>query len=574
MAEHDTGNGPSSEDRRSRSEGEDFHFPGLNERFSEEELYQFSTLQLLDFVMTRVQMGHFNQADAELLRNRIETLEDNHDEARAALEKFNEIVEKLSAPALRIGTFLRRLENGNLLVCANGTDYVCSVSPEVPEASLETGISVLLNEAMAVTEVFGFDRGGPVVKIADVLPDNRIRVSQEGSLSDGLVIRSSLLAKEKLRPGHEVRLDPTQRVAIEVIESGRKVKRALTTVEEVPWSQVGGQEQAVEAIRDAIELPHLYPHLFEKFNHPVPKGILLFGPPGCGKTLLGKATAYNLRKSLQERTGEDHPEFFLHVKGPEILNMWLGESERQVRELFSQCREKAAEGSLAFMFIDEAESILGTRMGGRISNNIVSTLVPMFCTEMDGIEPLQNVIVILASNRADLIDPAILRPGRVDRKIRVTRPDREAGRDIYGIYLHENLPLAEERDALIDAIAEAHYAETEETRFLEIVYRSGRREYLHKGNLASGALIAAIVERAKSYAIKRSVDDKGELSPIRREDLLQALKTEYAENELFPPNDITEDWLKLTDFDPDNVVKLGPYRPAKAKAAKAASQAI
>jgi proteasome-associated ATPase len=495
----------------------------------------------------------------------VEELEDNHDEARQALEKLNEIVEKLSAPALRIGTFLNRLENGNLLVCANGTDFVCSVHPDLPEAGLESGVRVLLNEAMAVTEIFGFDRGGPVVKIADVLQDGRLRIAQEGGLNDGVVMRSTLLAKEKLRPGLEVRLDPNQRIATEVIETTGKVKRSLTTVEQVPWDHVGGQEEAVEAIRDSIELPHLHPELFQKFDHPVPKGILLYGPPGCGKTLLGKATAYNLRQQLHERTGEDHPEFFLHVKGPEILNMWLGESERQVRELFSQCREKAAEGHLSFLFIDEAESILGTRMGGRMSHNIVSTLVPMFCTEMDGIEPLQNVIVILASNRADLIDPAILRPGRVDRKIRVTRPDREAAREIYRIYLTEELPLAEDRSKLIDAITDAHYAETEETRFLEIVFRSGRREFLHRGNLSSGALIAAIVERAKSYAIKRSVSQEGKLSPIQREDLLRALNTEYQENELFPPTDVTEDWLKLTDFDAENVVKLTPFRAGKSR---------
>jgi len=239
--------------------------------------------------------------------------------------------------------------------------------------------------------------------------------------------------------------------------------------------------------------------------------------------------------------------------------MWLGESERQVRDLFAQCREKAAEGQLAFLFIDEAESILGTRHSSRGGTNILSTLVPMFCTEMDGIEPLQNVVVILASNRADLIDPAILRPGRIDRKIRVRRPDEAAGRVIYGLYLKEELPLAEPRDALIDAVSTAHYAKTEANRFLEITYRSGRREHLYRGDLASGAIIAAIVERAKSYAIRRSIDEKQE-SPITRQDLLNALEAEYKENDLFPPTDITEDWLKLTDFDPNNVVRLGPYR--------------
>jgi proteasome-associated ATPase len=241
----------------------------------------------------------------------------------------------------------------------------------------------------------------------------------------------------------------------------------------------------------------------------------------------------------------------------------LGESERQVRDLFAQCREKAAEGYLAFLFIDEAESILGTRHAHRIGSNIVSTLVPMFCTEMDGIEPLQNVVIILASNRADLIDPAILRPGRIDRKIRVRRPDKEAAREIYKIYLTEDLPLTQSRDELVDAMIEAHYGHSEENRFLDVTYRSGRHDYLYRGDLASGAIIAAIVERAKEYAIKRSIEIKRE-SPISLEDLHKALKHEYRENDLFPPSDITEDWLKLTDFEPGNVVKLAPYRTKEA----------
>ena len=208
----------------------------------------------------------------------------------------------------------------------------------------------------------------------------------------------------------EVRLDANQRVALEVIGVGKRIERALETVTELPWAAIGGQDEAVQAIRDTIELPFLHRALFKRFEHNVPKGFLLYGPPGCGKTLLGKATAYNLRRQIRAETGVDHPEFFLHVKGPEILNMWVGESERQVRDLFAQCRERAAEGSLAFLFIDEAESILGTRRAGRY-HSMLSTIVPMFCTEMDGLEPLQNVVVILASNRADLIDPAILRPG-------------------------------------------------------------------------------------------------------------------------------------------------------------------
>jgi len=241
--------------------------------------------------------------------------------------------------------------------------------------------------------------------------------------------------------------------------------------------------------------------------------------------------------------------------------MWVGESERQVRDLFIQCRERARDGALAFLFIDEAESILGTRRSGRF-NSILSTLVPMFCTEMDGIEPLQNVVVILASNRADLIDPAILRPGRIDRKIKVNRPDQAGAQAIYEIYLRESLPLAEPRADLAKAVTEAHFAHAPSNQFLEIVFRSGKKDFLYRGDLASGAIIAAVVERAKSFAIRRSIDTHEETF-LTREDLLLALQREYEENDFFPPTDVTEDWLKLTDFDPENVIKLSPVRPLK-----------
>lgn len=533
--------------------------PPLEHLIPEDELEKLSALQLMDIIAHKLAVQGFPPTDMVLLRRRVEEMEETQEQARAAVEKLSEAVDKLRAPALRLGTLLQRLPKGRALVCANGTDYVCSVDPALPEASLETGTRVLLNEAFAVTDGFGFDKSGPVVRIVELLSDGRIRVGTETGLSDGVVIRSSLLAKEKLKPSLELRLDANQRVAVEVIGAPKRMDRTLARVEPILWERIGGQHEAVQAIRDSIELPYLHAHLFRRFNHPVPKGFLLFGPPGCGKTLLGKATAHNLRLQIRAQSGEDRPEFFLSVKGPEILNMWLGESERQVRDLFAQCREKAGEGHLSFLFIDEAESILGTRHAVRSGTNILSTLVPMFCTEMDGLEPLQNVVVILASNRADLIDPAILRPGRIDRKIRVRRPDKEAAREIYRIYLTSDLPLAEPCDDLVNTIVEEHYGKLDKNRFLDITYRSGRHDYLFRGDLASGAIIAAIVERAKELAIKRSIE-QGQESPITRQDLLDALEKEYHENDLFPPSDITEDWLKLTDFEPGNVVRLAPYR--------------
>ena len=530
------------------------------------ELEQLSTLQLCDFLALRLQQAGAHGPDMGLLRDRVEEMEEIQDEARQAVEQLSAAVEKLRAPALRIGTLIQEVGEDRALVCVGGTDYVCNVDPALAPAARQAGTRVLLNEAFAVTDSFGLDRSGPVLKISEVLADGRLRLGQEAGIGDVVVARSLLLGKEKLRAGLEVRLDANQRVAVEIIGAGKRLDRTFTVVEPLPWSAIGGQDEAVKAIRDSIELPLLHADLFRRFKHAVPKGFLLYGPPGCGKTLLGRATAHNLRVQLRAATGIGRPEFFLSVKGPEILNMWLGESERQVRDLFAQCREKAAEGHLAFLFIDEAESVLGTRHAPRGGANILSTLVPMFCTEMDGLEPLQNVVVILASNRADLIDPAILRPGRIDRKIRVRRPDEEAARTIYGIYLTADLPLAEPREALIDAVTAAHYAKTDANRFLEVSYRSGRREALYRGDLASGAVIAAIVERSKAFAIARSIAEKQE-SPITRQDLFSALEKEYAENDLFPPSDITEDWLKLTDFDPDNVVRLSPYRAGKKDAA-------
>ena len=533
--------------------------PPLDQLLPEEDLGSLSTLQLVDLISHKLAMQGSVPPDMTLLRRRVEEMEELQDQARNAVEKLSEAVDKLRAPALRLGTFLQKLPKDRALVCANGTDYVCNLDPAIPDGSLETGTRVLLNEAFAVIDAFGFDKNGPVVKVVEILSDSRLRVGNESGISDLVVSRSTLLSKEKLKQGLELRLDSNQRVAVEVIGSPKRIDRTLTRVEPILWKDIGGQHEAVQGIRDSIEMPFLHAKLFKRFNHPVPKGFLLYGPPGCGKTLLGKATAHNLRLQIREKTGEDHPEFFLSVKGPEVLNMWLGESERQVRDLFGQCREKAAEGHLAFLFIDEAESILGTRHASRVGTNILSTLVPMFCTEMDGLEVLQNVVVIIASNRADLIDPAILRPGRIDRKIRVRRPDKSAAREIYKIYLKEELPLAEPVDALVDAVVEAHYSKSEENRFLDVSYRSGRHDYLYRGDLASGAIIAAIVERAKEYAIKRSIE-LGEESPLRKQDLLDALMKEYRENDLFPPSDITEDWLKLTDFDPGNVVRLSPYR--------------
>jgi proteasome-associated ATPase len=537
--------------------------PPISDILSREELDSLSTLQLVDLIASKMPLRSSVLLDLVYLRDRITAIEEMNDQAREVIEKLDQAVEKLRSPAFRVGTFLAPLAQEQVHICLNGTDYVCKVDPAMPITSLQIGQRVLCNEAFAVIRSLGFDQHGPIVRVDETLSDGRLRIGQETGAMPLVVQRSALLQKEKLKSGMEVRLDANQRVALEVIGHGKRIDRTLDVVGEVPWSSIGGQTEAVKSIRDAIELPFLHRELYKRFDHRIPKGFLLHGPPGCGKTLLGKATAYNLRQQLKQQTGVDHPEFFLHIKGPELLNMWVGESERQVRDLFQQCRERAAEGYLAFLFMDEAESLLGVRHGGRF-NSMSSTLVPMFCAEMDGLEALANVVVILASNRADLIDPAILRPGRIDRKIKVARPDKEGARAIYEIYLRDTLPLAEPGAELARRMTEAHFAKTEENAFLEVNYRSGRKETFYRGDFASGAIIAAVVERAKAGAIQRSITS-GKESPITHEDLLAALRQEYAESSLFPSNDMTEDWLKLTDLDPENVARLTPIRPRKAQ---------
>jgi proteasome-associated ATPase len=526
-------------------------------------------LEFLERIIASLPPGDPTRSELIDLRSNFAEQEEMITEARHTIEKLDEVIKKVTSPANRIGTYLGSPNKETAQIVVGGSDYYCNVDPRINLSRLKKGTRVLVNEAYVIVGDLGYDLSGPVTKITELLGTDRLRVGMEHGMQAVVLQRSQDLMKETLKVGDEIRVDSNYRVAIEVLSSSKSEEYYLETVPELPWEKVGGQEEALSAIKDAIELPLLHADLFAKFQHQTPKGFLLYGPPGCGKTLIGKATAYNLTRQLKEKTGEDMQQFFMHIKGPEILNMWVGESERMVREIFATAREKRKEGFLPFVFIDEAESILGTRRAGRFSN-VLSTLVPMFCTEMDGIESLNEVVIILASNRADLIDPAILRPGRIDRKIKVDRPDREASREIYRIYLSEDLPydpelirrtgsVSQAVSHLIDKVTEAQFSRRDENRFLDVILRSGKRDTLYRGDLVSGAIIASIVERTKELAIKRAINSTQE-EGISESDLLLSLNTEYAENDIFPPTDIVEDWLKLIDYDSENVVKVAPVK--------------
>jgi proteasome-associated ATPase len=511
-------------------------------------------------------------------------------------KKVADVIAKLTAPANRVGTLLEVPGEGLARILVGGAEYYASVDPRVEATELKTGVQILVNEAYAVIKILGYDRNGPVLKVAEALADGRLRFEQEMGRQVLILQRSSDLMGVDLKAGDEVRVDPSLHVAIEKLEDRKAKSHLLDEVPTVTWEQIGGQTEAIAAIQKAIEYPLLHAETFQRFKFTQPKGFLLYGPPGCGKTLIGQAAAASLSKLVGESdqaaagtNGEKRPVTrgaFLHIKGPEILNMWLGESERMVRDLFAQARARRNEGALPFIFIDEAESVLGTRRASR-SFNISSTLVPMFCSEMDGIESLRDVVIILASNRPDLIDPAVLRPGRIDRKIKVSRPNRDSAAAILNVYLTDDLPLdrqwidqhgGDRKKACADLVEyalSAIFSRLDENRLLSIRLRSGHNKVLYRSDLISGAILASIVQRAKEQAIDRTIASSGsESGGMTLDDLVNSVHAEFREGEMLPPDDAAEEWLKLLDHYPEQVVGISSFRRGRQSEERLINQII
>lgn len=520
-------------------------------------------------------------ADDQRLRNYLLALRDALEEERRGIEdakrliaEYEEAYQKLTSPANRTGVFLEMLDEGLALIAVGESEFVVSIDPKLNAQTLKAGVRVKVNDAYAIIGVMPPHPGGQVLKVSELLDKDRLRVSQDPAGSVGrVVMRGHALRKLRIKVGDEVRVEPNFKVALEHFPKTETREYFYEEVPEIRWEAIGGQEEAIRLIRDTIEHPLLYPDLYKKFDKKPVKGILLYGPPGCGKTLIGKATAHNLAKEYSKRVGKPVREYFMYVSGPKILNMWLGETERMVREIFETARERAKEGRLVFIFFDEAESVLRTRSSGRWLN-ISNTVVPQFCSELDGLVNLENVVLILTSNRPDYIDPAVLRPERIDRKIKVGRPNKEATREIFEIYLHKDIPLdpdallAESGDAeglrqcFIDTITSFIWRTVPETEFVRVYLRNGGMETLYWRDLISGALIKSVVDRAKDSAIRRAIAEPDRAHGIRLDDLRDAVRQEYRENEIFPKSDSLEDWLKLLDFEPDNVAAIKPVRDA------------
>ncbi|MCP3817209.1 proteasome ATPase [Streptomyces sp. A3M-1-3] len=485
-------------------------------------------------------------------------------EARDQIVALKEEVDRLAQPPAGFGVFLQSNEDGTVDIFTGGRKLRVNVSPSVEPDELRRGQEVMLNEALNVVEAMEYERAGDIVTLKEILEDGE-RALVVGHTDEERVVRlAEPLLDVIIRPGDALLLEPRSGYVYEVVPKSEVEELVLEEVPDIDYDKIGGLGNQIEMIRDAVELPYLYPDLFKEHELRPPKGVLLYGPPGCGKTLIAKAVANSLAKKVAEVTGQPAGKsYFLNIKGPELLNKYVGETERHIRLVFQRAREKASEGTPVIVFFDEMESLFRTR-GSGVSSDVENTIVPQLLAEIDGVEGLENVIVIGASNREDMIDPAILRPGRLDVKIKIERPDAEAARDIFAKYLKASLPLhgddltehsgdsAATVHGMIQSVVEQMYAETEENRFLEVTYANGDKEVLYFKDFNSGAMIQNIVDRAKKMAIKAFLDQnqKG----LRVSHLLQACVDEFKENEDLPNTTNPDDWARISGKKGERIV--------------------
>ncbi|MEX0946406.1 MAG: proteasome ATPase [Acidimicrobiia bacterium] len=485
------------------------------------------------------------------------------EEAREQLAVLRAEVDKLTTPPNSFGTVTAVNEDGTVDLMAGNRKLRVAAQPSVEVKMLQKGQEVLLNESFTIIDIRTFDPNGDVVRVRDKLDDGRLVVMAHAD-DERVVSLADSMSDVRIRAGDFVRIDPRAGLVVERLARPEIEELVLEEIPDVTYEQVGGLTGQIEEIRDAVELPFLHRDLFSRYGLVPPKGILLYGPPGCGKTLIAKAVANSLAKAVADRTGRpDARSYFLNIKGPELLNKWVGETERQIRLIFQRAKEKSDEGVPVIVFFDEMDSLFRTR-GSGISSDVESTIVPQLLSELDGVESLRNVMVIGASNREDLIDPAILRPGRLDVKIKISRPGIDAAREIFRIYLEGDIPLDADELAACDGdravmVAEtiestvaAMFSEGEENRFLEVTYANGDREILYFKDFASGAMIENIVRRAKKDAIKREI--AGGPQGIRRSDLLAAIKQEFREHEDLPNTTNPDDWAKISGKKGERIV--------------------
>ena len=484
--------------------------------------------------------------------------------ARERITTLRDEVEKLSQPPSAYGTVLQVNDDGSVDVHSGGRKMRVGVHPELV-GSLQPGQEVVLNDSMSIVMARTHDTSGEVVTVKEVLAGGQRALVVGRGDEERVAELADDLVGSGLHSGDLVMLDPRSRILLEVLPRPEVEDLVLEEIPEVSYDDVGGLDRQIEQIVDAVELPFLHQDLFAEYDLPAPKGILLYGPPGCGKTLIAKAVANSLAAKVSEVSGDDEARsYFLNIKGPELLNKYVGETERQIRLVFQRAREKSEQGWPVIVFFDEMESLFRTR-GTGISSDIESTIVPQLLAEIDGVETLRNVIVIGASNREDLIDPAILRPGRLDVKIKIERPDATAAAAIFSRYLVGELPIDEglvetvgggDRNkaalAMIDETVAEMYSEDEQNRFLEVTYQNGDKEVLYFRDFSSGAMVENIVRRAKKLAIKRQL--AGGARGIRTEDMVQSVRQEFTEHEDLPNTTNPDDWAKISGKKGERIV--------------------